>query len=97
MDGRLPEDVTWRRDKMGWPIPEVVWENGPLAEWFGSASASSEVFCDLGIGEAFQAARDAADVTTRIRAINLAAWHRMFIRDGWKALNDRRPSLLKAG
>jgi asparagine synthase (glutamine-hydrolysing) len=97
MDGRLPADVTWRRDKMGWPIPEVVWENGPLAEWFGSASASSEVFCDLGIGEAFQAARDAADVTTRIRAINLAAWHRMFIRDGWKALNDRRPSLLKAG
>lgn len=96
MDGRLPDDVTWRRDKMGWPIPEEVWENGPLAKWFGSASAAGEVFSDLGIGEAFQAARRAPDVTTRIRAINLAAWHRTFMRNGWKTLPDRRPTPLKA-
>ena len=27
---RLPSEVVWRRDKMGWPIPEVQWFGGPL-------------------------------------------------------------------
>jgi hypothetical protein len=31
MDERLPDDVTWRRDKMGYPTPFGVWLRGEFA------------------------------------------------------------------
>lgn len=30
---KLPEAVTWRKDKMGWPIPEEHWFNGEHKKW----------------------------------------------------------------
>jgi len=30
---KLPDEICWRRDKMGWPIPEDVWFNGELGPW----------------------------------------------------------------
>lgn len=30
---KLPEAVTWRKDKMGWPIPEEHWFNGEHKNW----------------------------------------------------------------
>ena len=62
----------------------------------GSAAAANAVFADLGVGGEFRAAQAAGDVTTRIRAINLAAWHRTYMQDGWKALSGVHPSPLKA-
>ena len=31
--GKLPDEICWRRDKMGWPIPEDVWFKGALKDW----------------------------------------------------------------
>ena len=31
---KLQDDINWRKDKMGWPIPEEQWFNGPLKKWF---------------------------------------------------------------
>lgn len=31
-DGKLPDTICWRRDKMGWPIPEKFWFKGRLQE-----------------------------------------------------------------
>jgi asparagine synthase (glutamine-hydrolysing) len=33
-DKKLPDSITWRKDKMGWPIPEEKWFKGNLYEWF---------------------------------------------------------------
>ncbi|KGJ93587.1 asparagine synthase (glutamine-hydrolyzing) [Colwellia psychrerythraea] len=32
-DGKLPDEIVWRKDKMGWPIPEKFWFLGPLKAW----------------------------------------------------------------
>lgn len=32
-DGKLPNDICWRRDKLGWPIPEAYWISGSLKTW----------------------------------------------------------------
>jgi len=29
-DGKLPDEVVWRRDKMGWPVPDDVWFRNKL-------------------------------------------------------------------
>jgi len=31
-EGILPSDIVWRKDKMGWPIPEKEWFNNDLKE-----------------------------------------------------------------
>jgi asparagine synthase (glutamine-hydrolysing) len=33
-DKKLPDTITWRKDKMGWPIPQDKWFKGSLKEWF---------------------------------------------------------------
>lgn len=33
-DHRLPDEICWRKDKMGWPIPEKFWFKGKLKEPF---------------------------------------------------------------
>ncbi|OOF20329.1 asparagine synthase (glutamine-hydrolyzing), partial [Salinivibrio sp. IB872] len=33
-DKKLPDEITWRKDKMGWPVPEEYWFRGNLQEWF---------------------------------------------------------------
>ncbi len=33
-DKKLPDTITWRKDKMGWPIPEDKWFNGTLKDWY---------------------------------------------------------------
>lgn len=81
---RLPEDVVWRRDKMGWPVPEATWAAGPLKAWFDGAATHAAYFDDMGVGEEYRAAFSSPDVTLRIRALNLAEWCTTFIEGGWK-------------
>jgi asparagine synthase (glutamine-hydrolysing) len=33
-DKKLPDSIVWRKDKMGWPIPEEKWFKGNLNSWF---------------------------------------------------------------
>lgn len=35
-DGKLPDEITWRKDKMGWPIPETLWFNGKFKNQYTS-------------------------------------------------------------
>lgn len=79
MAGTLPDEVVWRRDKMGWPIPEQEWFGGPLAAWLqqqidGSAFVR-EVAGSAGIG------LHGAPLSMRLRALNLAVWHRLFFEE----------------
>ncbi|PKL57171.1 MAG: asparagine synthase (glutamine-hydrolyzing) [Methanomicrobiales archaeon HGW-Methanomicrobiales-6] len=45
----LPGRVCWRRDKMGWPIPEEFWFKGELKDHFLSTICSSEFLPRCGV------------------------------------------------
>lgn len=47
--GKLPENVCWRRDKMGWPIPEEFWFKGKLKEYFIRTLKNSEFLLLAGV------------------------------------------------
>ncbi|HEY6512500.1 MAG TPA: asparagine synthase (glutamine-hydrolyzing) [Burkholderiaceae bacterium] len=78
MRGELPPEVVWRRDKIGWAIPEPAWfgGDGPLSAWLADtlrASALAHTFAgELGID-----ARTAS-LDVRLRLLNLAVWHRLY-------------------
>lgn len=84
MDGRLPDNIAWRRDKMGWPTPDEVWAHGPLAAWFRKPREDGAMMRDFGLGSEFARALDSGSVTDRVRAINLAAWANLYMAGGWK-------------
>lgn len=72
----LPVQVTWRRDKMGWAIPEPAWFNGPLKGWLqaqlGDSGFAREVAGIAGVSVQH------APLPTRLRLLNLAVWHRLY-------------------
>ncbi len=44
---KLPEKICWRKDKMGWPMPDDFWFNGPLKKWFWHTISKSKFLKSL--------------------------------------------------
>ena len=84
---KLPDSVVWRKDKMGWPIPEQTWERGELKDWFAAPRQARVKMTALGLGQEFANALSDGSITRRVRALNLAAWHQTFIEGGWKTIH----------
>ncbi len=72
-DGKLPDSITWRRDKLGWPMPDQYWLSGPLRAWSGELVAGSSLVKEL-CGQGWSVTGS----VHRIRQINLAQWERVF-------------------
>lgn len=71
-NGKLPDDITWRKDKMGWPIPEKIWFNGKFKNWYNSLINSVDTNnIKLNI-----------DKKQANKAINIALWLKIFINKG---------------
>jgi asparagine synthase (glutamine-hydrolysing) len=84
MTGRLPAEIVWRKDKMGWPIPEQHWFRGNLACWVEGEIDGSEFVREF---RGKQPARDLlasrAAIKHVVRLLNLAVWHRGFFEQKW--------------
>ncbi|OOE38687.1 asparagine synthase (glutamine-hydrolyzing), partial [Salinivibrio kushneri] len=46
-DQKLPNEITWRKDKMGWPVPEKYWFKGNLKENLEEAIHDSKLLADI--------------------------------------------------
>lgn len=69
-DGKLPDEVNWRRDKMGWPIPEKKWFEGNLKKWFSQKIE----FCTLCQKLNFCKNKFSLDM----KRVNLSIWEKSF-------------------
>ena len=78
-NGKLPDEVCWRRDKMGWPVPEIVWFSGDLKDWFSQTLLVSrnqaKEFID--IPEKGKYKKD--ENKRMMRILNLSRWLQTFI------------------
>ena len=90
-DGRLPSSIVWRRDKMGWPIPETFWFRSSLRNWFREEIRSSGFLRELGAQADVDRLLDRSQgVGTSTRLLNLATWHRVHVEQSWRP--ERSPS-----
>ncbi|MBK2026287.1 asparagine synthase (glutamine-hydrolyzing) [Francisella philomiragia] len=71
-DGKLPDSVVWRKDKMGWPIPEKKWFNGSLKDWFVRNSNESDILNSLVFYN--------NNFSIKIKKLILSLWYRRFIK-----------------
>lgn len=81
MQARLPDAVLWRRDKLGWAIPESAWfdPGRPLHGWLAAQVAASPF-----VREASRLAgldRAEPGLAVRLRQLNLAVWHRLYFEE----------------
>jgi len=78
--GKLPDEIVWRKDKMGWPIPETHWFEGKLKSWMDEHVTNPAFLQWLGVTAA-DVPLDNPDVpmTHKVRWLNLATWHRLFV------------------
>lgn len=78
--GKLPDEIVWRKDKMGWPIPETYWFEGKLKGWMAERVIDPAFLQWLGVTSA-DVPLDRPDVpmTHKVRWLNLATWHRLFV------------------
>jgi asparagine synthase (glutamine-hydrolysing) len=71
---KLPDEIVWRKDKMGWTMPERHWFDGPLAEWMKNAIASSSFLKSLDGGQS----EFLSSVPYGVRKLNIAVWYECF-------------------
>ena len=72
-DGKLPDEVNWRQDKMGWPIPEKKWFEGNLKEWFSKRIESCSICERLDfLGN--------KKFSLKMKKVNLSIWDELFFK-----------------
>ncbi|NYT64538.1 asparagine synthase (glutamine-hydrolyzing) [Alcaligenaceae bacterium] len=73
--GKLPHGICWRKDKMGWPIPEEHWFNGEHKDWIEKQLLSSELLTQLELLEEtrrmFTQNLDKTTVLKLVRRLNM--------------------------
>lgn len=78
--GLLPDNIVWRKDKKGWPVPEKVWFDGALKSWMEETVLSSQFLLDnqfIDTQEEFLG----LPMLKKVRLLNLAIWHQVFFGD----------------
>jgi asparagine synthase (glutamine-hydrolysing) len=68
-DKKLPDEIVWRKDKMGWPIPEEYWFKGGLREWFNDTRQKSSLITRLRDNEGTE---KKSSFKLQVRELNLA-------------------------
>jgi asparagine synthase (glutamine-hydrolysing) len=76
VDGLLPDEVIWRRDKMGWPIPERFWFSHGLKARYQSLVSDSKLVKLL--EQDVKLDRNPENAPKSLKALNIAAWERAF-------------------
>ena len=80
-NGKLPDEITWRKDKMGWPVPDKYWFEGELNNWLVSSVNDSKF-----IQEEIKKVKLGIDLSKigikkAIRLLNISVWHKVFFRN----------------
>lgn len=74
-DGKLPDEINWRKDKMGWPIPEKKWFYGNLNRWFVENIESCKLSKKLSFKE-----KENKRFSNDIKRMNLSIWEKSFLK-----------------
>jgi asparagine synthase (glutamine-hydrolysing) len=79
-DNKLLNKITWRKDKMGWPIPEDYWFRGVHKEWFCKTIEESAFLKEqLSVGQDIRKRINSGEsINQLIRLLNIAVWHKTF-------------------
>jgi asparagine synthase (glutamine-hydrolysing) len=76
MQDKLPANILWRREKMGWPIPEAFWFNGGKKSWLDNKVLGSP-FLNEHFGIHIKSYENLR-MREKLNLLNLAVWSETF-------------------
>ncbi|MEI8204181.1 MAG: asparagine synthase (glutamine-hydrolyzing) [Bacteroidota bacterium] len=74
---KLPLEITWRRDKMGFPMPEKYWLSIPLRDWFYSIVNKSRLIKNISTEQI----DDKMGLAKRVRFLNVSVFEKVFFKN----------------
>lgn len=78
-EGKLPDEICWRQDKMGWPSPEEYWfRRSRLRGWFIDTVANSALVKKIRPDLNVERELDSTSMTKMIRYLNVAVFEKVF-------------------
>jgi asparagine synthase (glutamine-hydrolysing) len=83
---KLPDEITWRRDKIGWETPQITWFSGDLKNWLIDNIRGSDFVKQFGIDYSKNEMdkvlnhdpKNREKIKKYVKSNNLALWHRTF-------------------
>lgn len=72
-DGKLPREIVWRKDKMGWPMPESLWFSKEVKGWCYDQIRASTVLSSL------YREKKSKLAWRESRLIHVAIWENIFL------------------
>ena len=92
MNEKLPNDITWRKDKMGWPDPTEYWFRGELKEWLCEEIESSEFLKKIGVDQNIRKRIESREPINKIIWLfNLCIWYKVFFKNECRDRNSTQP------
>lgn len=77
-EDKLPENICWRKDKMGWPVPDKRWFEGELNEFINLQIKSSNfIKTEIKDFKVEDIVKEVG-VDKAIRLLNIATWEKTF-------------------
>lgn len=80
-EGKLPDEITWRKDKMGWPTPDKQWFEGELNSWSVSSINDSKFIQEKILRDIPKNNLSKIDLKKYIRLLNISIWHKVFFKE----------------
>ena len=81
-DNKLPSEICWRKDKLGWNIPENFWLRGGLKNWFIRQVTSSSILSKLRPKKNIKLdINSRKNITVLIRSLNISILNQRFFGD----------------
>ncbi len=80
VEGLVPDDVVWRKNKLGWPVPEKEWLEGDLKPWADNIIHRSNFLRKVSRMDLFFYL-NRGKTKFKIRQLNLAIWHKLFFEN----------------
>ena len=79
-DGKLPNEICWRKDKMGWPIPEEYWFKGNLFKVLKKQILASKIITSINKRIDKKRNINSKDpIKKLIRELNVSMFEKVFI------------------
>lgn len=81
-DKKLPNEICWRKDKLGWPAPENFWLRGGLKNFFIQRVTSSPILSKLIPKKNIELGINSSKyITVLIRYLNISIFNQKFFGD----------------
>jgi asparagine synthase (glutamine-hydrolysing) len=79
-NGKLPNEITWRKDKMGWPTPDKQWFSGELGDWLHLSVKDSKFVQEKIFKVKKNFFKSSKNLNKIIRLLNISAWYQIFFK-----------------